>query len=99
MELVDSTHATARYLWLQSLPVCSLIRSLSCDPQKHASFQRGSTSLSFAALFLLDVEHHVAAGAGVVRILEVVHEEGDQAAAQHQPAAKHMTFETRRSDT
>lgn len=42
--------------------------------------------LSFAALFLLDVEHPVAAWAGVVRILEVVHEEGDEAAAQHQPA-------------
>lgn len=49
--------------------------------------------LSFAALLLLDVEHPVAAGAGVVRILEVVHEEGDQAAAQHQPAAEQRTFE------
>lgn len=49
--------------------------------------------LSFAALFLLDVEHRVAAGAGVVRVFEVVHEEGDQAAAQHQPAAEHITYE------
>lgn len=108
MELVDSTHAAARYLWL--LPVCSLLPSLSCDPQKHAPLQRARSRVSvapvwasphlrrlssFAALLLLDVEHPVAAGAGVVRVLEVVHEEGDQAAAQHQPAAKHVTFETR----
>lgn len=49
--------------------------------------------LSFAALFLLDVEHLVAAGAGVVRVFEVVHEEGDQTAAQHQPAAEHIAHE------
>lgn len=48
--------------------------------------------LSFAALFLLDVEHPLAAWTIVVRILEAVHEEGDEAAAQHQPAAQQPTF-------
>lgn len=79
--------------------------SLISDPQKYVTFQRGYLMfpwlrsarlhrvLSFAALFLLNVEHPVAARAGVVRILEVVHEEGDQAAAQHQPAAEQRTFE------
>lgn len=89
----------------RSFPVCSLMWSLISDPQKYVTFQRGYLMfpwlrsarlhrvLSFAALFLLNVEHPVAARAGVVRILEVVHEEGDQAAAQHQPAAEQRTFE------
>lgn len=89
----------------RSFPVCSLMWSLICDPQNCATFQRCyfmspwlrsarlHRVLSFAAFFLLNVEHPVAARAGVIRILEVVHEEGDQAAAQHQPAAEQRTFE------
>lgn len=119
MELVDPTHATARYLWLRlrnpSQSVSSsgvwvvIHRNMHHSNEVHPAFpwlRPGPAPpadlrhlLSFAALFLLDVEHPVAAGAGVVRILEVVHEEGDQAAAQHQPAAKHTTLETRRSHT
>lgn len=88
-----------------SFPVCSLMWSLICDPQKYVAFQRGYLTfpwlrsarlcrvLSFAALFLLNVEQPLAARAGVVRILEVVHEEGDEAAAQHQPAAQQCTRE------
>ena len=36
----------------------------------------------FTAFFLVDVQDSVAARAGVVGVLEVFHEEGDQAAAQ-----------------
>lgn len=47
----------------------------------------GASCLSFTTLPLLDVQHSVTAGARVVGVLKLVHEEGDEAAAQHQPEA------------
>lgn len=99
----ENRRSKAASAW--SFPVCLLMWSLICDPQKYVTFQQGYLMfpwlwsarlhcvLSFAALFLLNVENPVAARAGVVRILEVVHEERDEAAAQHQPAAQQRTFE------
>lgn len=46
-----------------------------------------SGSSLFTALFLFNVQHSVAARAGVVCILEVLQEERNQAAAAEQPAA------------
>lgn len=47
----------------------------------------GASCLSFTTLSLLDVQHSVTAGARVVGVLKLVHEEGDEAAAQHQSEA------------
>lgn len=47
----------------------------------------GESCLSFTTLPLLDVQHSVTAGACVVGILKLVHEEGYEAAAQHQSEA------------
>ena len=51
------------------------------------SVDPGVLRLSFAALLLVHVEDSVAVGTLVVGVLEAVHEERDQTAAEDQPAA------------
>lgn len=50
-----------------------------------------SSCRSFTALLLVHVQDSVAAGAGVVGVLEVFQEKWNQAAAQHQPEAHRDT--------
>lgn len=45
-------------------------------------------SRSFAAFSLLNVQHSVAAGTRVVGVLESLHEQRDQTAAEDQPATQ-----------
>lgn len=52
-----------------------------------SSGSSGDLRVSFTALSLLDVQHSVTARARVVGVLKLVHEEGNEAAAQHQPEA------------
>lgn len=60
---------------------------VSAVPLSYFHGSIGASCPSFTTLSLLNVKDSVTTRARVVRILKLIHEEGDQAAAQHQPKA------------
>lgn len=72
---------------------------VSAVPLSYFHGSIGASCPSFTTLSLLNVKDSVTTRARVVRILKLIHEEGDQAAAQHQPAENTQLFKSRTTPT